>query len=715
MKQKETSIQRKIMRAILLPCLVVSVLMATVYMIFDFITFRQAIKNNLITQGLVIAANSTAPLAFDSPFDANETLRSLRADRHLVAACLYDNQGHLFAKYPEGISDSQLPEKPEKSGYRRDGKFLVGFQPVVEKGKVLGTLYLKASLGPLYRQLQRDAFIAVILISASLLIAYLLSTFLQKTISKPILSLRKTAEKISGKADYSVRAVKMSNDELGSLTDTFNEMLARIEVQNSELLNAREESLKLAAIVESSGDIIIGQKFDGTITSWNDSARRILEYTPEEVIGESVSKILLPDRLQEEHKITAALKKGGHIDSQEAQFVTKSKKVIDVSLTISPVRDNVGNIVGISKIARDITDQKLNEKRVFQSEEQLRLATQAAEMGTFDLDINSNIIFADARGRELLSIGDKVTKFGRQFLNAVHLDDRKRVIEAIKTACNKNLGKGNVDIEYRVTGKDDKLRWIRAKGKVFFNEKDQPTRLIGTVLNVTRKKLEEQRKNDFIAIISHELKTPLTSIRSYVQLLLAKTKKEDGFTRQALKRAEIQTRKMASMIKDFLSLARIEEGKLKLAKEKFPVRKILEEVVAEAAFLTPRHPITLAGCPEGEVFVDKDKIGQVLINLISNAIKYSPPESIITIGCENSVGRVKIYVRDQGIGISSEDQKNLFSRFYRVENPKVRTVSGFGIGLYIVSEILRLHNSAIEVESQENMGSTFSFTLETVS
>jgi two-component system, OmpR family, sensor histidine kinase VicK len=164
------------------------------------------------------------------------------------------------------------------------------------------------------------------------------------------------------------------------------------------------------------------------------------------------------------------------------------------------------------------------------------------------------------------------------------------------------------------------------------------------------------------------------------------------------------------MIGDFLSLTKLEEGKIKLNKEIFDLQPLIEEAVSDAQFLTSSHLIKFSGC-HFKINADKDKIGQVLNNLLTNAIKYSPGGGKILVSCEKDNKRVKVSVADEGIGISADNQKKLFDRFYRVEHEQIRTVSGFGVGLYLVSEILRYHDSEIEVESKEGAGSTFYFTL----
>ncbi|TZF86404.1 PAS domain S-box protein (plasmid) [Pedobacter sp. BS3] len=714
MNFRNSPIQRKLMSIILLTCSVVLTLMCCVYIFFEFITFRQAVKNNVSTLGVIIASNSSAALAFDSQADANEILSALDADKHIVAACLYDRSGKLFAKYPDTISSNALPAQPGKSGYRIEGAFLAGFQPVMQHQYRLGTLYIRSDLEAMYGQLKKYIIIALFLIAGSLFVAYLLSIVLQKAISKPIIALEQTASIISQKRDYSIRATKMGGGEVGSLTDAFNQMLAQIEAQNLEIIKAREESLQLAAIVESSGDAIIGNDLSGRITSWNLSAERMLGYTAGEMIGQPVSAIMPPEKQKEEARFAEYLKKGEQVESFETQFITRDNNLLDISLTVSAVKDASGNIIGLSKIARDISKQKENERQLVQSEEHLRLATQAAELGTFDMDVVNNILSCDTRCRELLCIAhNDPSTFNEQILKRLHRDDLPRINRVMESAFNRSLDDGNYDVEYRIVDTDDKIRWLRAKGRVFFNDEDKPVRFIGAILDVTDKKQEEIRKNDFIAIISHELKTPLTSIKAYVQILLVHAKKHaDTFCINALTRAEAQANKMGAMIKDFLSLARIEEGKIQIVKEVFDLSRLMEDVVADAVFLNSGHTIKLLAADAVNVNADRDKIGQVLNNLLSNAMKYSSPNSTITVGYEKQADEVRVYISDEGIGISSRDQKKLFERFYRVENEKIKTVSGFGIGLYLVSEILRHHNSHIMVESTEGKGSTFYFNLE---
>jgi len=389
-----------------------------------------------------------------------------------------------------------------------------------------------------------------------------------------------------------------------------------------------------------------------------------------------------------------------------------------VSYLYEPIFEPDGTASRILVAAEDMTQMVQDRKRILTAEENLRLSLQAAELGTFDMDLIKGTMVWDARCRELFGIEheDAVT-YENDFLPGLHPDDRERISKIIDDVFVKALTNGDYDVEYRTIGaKDKKLRWIRAKGKALFNEKDEPIRFIGSVLEITDKKLEEFRRNDFFAMASHELKTPLTSIKSYVQILLQKANKEhDEFRIDSLTRVNKNVGKMISLIQGFLNNAKIIEGKFDLHFEKIDVNGLLSEVIGDAQLLSSGHSLKVMPCTPIRINADRNKILQVMENLVSNAVKYSPKDSTVTIGCEIKGSNAEIYVKDEGVGISKRDQQKLFDRFYRVQNEKVQHVSGFGIGLYLVAEILRYHKSKIMVESQEEKGSTFYFSLPIVS
>src|SRR5918999_3251946 len=232
---KDRPIRWKLMAMILLTSGVVLLLTCAAFFAYEFLTFRQAMIRQLATLGEIIAANSTAALAFDNPDDAQEILAALQAERHIVAAGLYDQNGRLFSIYPADLPATAFPVAPEGDGYRFAHAHLAAFQPVVQGGRRLGTLYLRSDMGAMYERFQLYSGIVVLVIAGSFLVAYLLSRALQRQISRPVLALAETARAISDRRDYSVRAIKHSQDELGLLTDAFNQMLTQIHEQDQAL------------------------------------------------------------------------------------------------------------------------------------------------------------------------------------------------------------------------------------------------------------------------------------------------------------------------------------------------------------------------------------------------------------------------------------------------------------------------------------------------
>jgi signal transduction histidine kinase/ActR/RegA family two-component response regulator/HAMP domain-containing protein len=232
---KDTPIRQKLMTVILLTSGAVLLLTCTAYFAYEFVTFRQTAVRQIFTLSEIVAANSTAALAFDDQSAADEILAALRAERHLVVAALYDSDGELFSKYPADLPASAIPAEPGPESFRFGSSSLAGFQPVVHRGQRLGTLYLRTDMAAMYERFRLYGVIALLVIVVSLALAYLLSRVLQQQISRPILALAGVASAVSQRRDYSVRATKLGEDEVGSLTDAFNHMLTRIQEQVARL------------------------------------------------------------------------------------------------------------------------------------------------------------------------------------------------------------------------------------------------------------------------------------------------------------------------------------------------------------------------------------------------------------------------------------------------------------------------------------------------
>ncbi len=228
-------IKRKLLRAILLTSGAVLLITCSAFFTYELVTFRQSTLSQLSIIGEIIADNSTAALAFNSTSDALEVLASLKAHPHIEAAGIYDNEGELFAYYPQELKGSNLPDSVGRGGYRFIDSYLIGIQPIINKGNRLGTLFLRSNTGAITERLKLYGYIVLIVILVSVLVAFILSRKMQGAITKPIGELANTARAISDRKDYTVRATKFGNDEVGELTTAFNQMLDEIQVQNKAI------------------------------------------------------------------------------------------------------------------------------------------------------------------------------------------------------------------------------------------------------------------------------------------------------------------------------------------------------------------------------------------------------------------------------------------------------------------------------------------------
>ncbi len=236
MSIRDWPIRRKLTAILLLISGLVLLLTSAAFVTYQVVTFRQTMRNNLATRARILAANSTAALAFANEADARELLDALKYDPHMLAAALYDRNGRVLATYPAAPTDDRIPAAPQPDGYRFEGGRLVGFTPVAQGGNQrLGTLYLASDTKAVSDALRLSGIIAIVVLAIALLAAYALAAALQGRISAPILALAETATAASTRQDYSLRAPKFGEDELGTLTDAFNQMLGRIEEQKTEL------------------------------------------------------------------------------------------------------------------------------------------------------------------------------------------------------------------------------------------------------------------------------------------------------------------------------------------------------------------------------------------------------------------------------------------------------------------------------------------------
>jgi len=267
-----------------------------------------------------------------------------------------------------------------------------------------------------------------------------------------------------------------------------------------------------------------------------------------------------------------------------------------------------------------------------------------------------------------------------------------------------------LELEIRVRRKDSEEYRFHLLRAMPIRDGESTAKWVGTFTDIDDQKQAVKRKDEFISIASHELKTPLTTIKAYVQLLDRSIPSDDP-TRMYVERTLAQVQKLDNLIVDLLDLSKIESGKLKFNKKMFSFETTVSNAVEMIRQTYPDYSVLRNGAADVEIYGDEMRIEQVIINFLTNAVKYSPDVKDIQLeAAVDPAGSVSVRVKDYGIGIRKEHQSDIFSKFYRVEESAGR-FQGLGIGLYICAEIIRRHEGAYGVESEPGHGSTFYFSL----
>ncbi|OOQ59324.1 PAS domain-containing protein [Mucilaginibacter pedocola] len=373
-----------------------------------------------------------------------------------------------------------------------------------------------------------------------------------------------------------------------------------------------------------------------------------------------------------------------------------------------------GVFIGYIGACTDVT-----EKTIVDTELQLKNAELNAQISQFEFVTDfMPVQLWTAKTTGELDYGNKraVDYFGvpmeditgPKWLEMVHPDDREACVKAWVAS----LKSGRVyQFEFRLLGKDGNYRWHLARALPFVVD-GEIVKWFGTNTDIHEQKELQRQKDDFLGIASHELKTPVTSIKAYAQVLGAMLAK-DGEDKKAgmVAKMDAQLNRLTNLIGDLLDVTKINSGKIQFNKTLFNFDDVVRDNVHDLQHTTTRHTLEMEFGHVGEIFSDKDRIGQVITNLITNAIKYSPDAERIIVSTKMKDGQVSLCVQDFGIGIPDDKQERVFEQFYRVSGSKQHTFPGLGLGLYISSEIIKREGGKMWVNSVEGKGSTFCFSL----
>jgi PAS domain S-box-containing protein len=489
----------------------------------------------------------------------------------------------------------------------------------------------------------------------------------------------------------------------------------RWEQQDSRRLSSAR---LLASIVESSDDAIISKSLDGIIQSWNTGAERLLGYSAEEALGRHISLIIPTDRIAEEDHIIASLKAGRRVEHFETERVRKDGTSIQLSLTVSPVRDAEGNVTGASKIARDITERKRAEA---ERQKFVTLVENSTDfVGICDLD--GVPFYINQAGLKIVGLEGIEEARRTQVRDFFFPEDQSKVMDEFFPSVIER-GHGELEIRFR-NFRTGVARWMAYKVLVLKDATGRNVAFATVSQDVTeRRRLDDdlrklatdlseadRRKNQFLATLAHELRNPLAPLRNMVEIL-----KRAGGDRDVLKRAvdtmERQLGQMVRLVDDLLDMNRITHDRLELRKGHVELAHVIEQAIeasrplADAAghdlrSIVPSEPIYL--------HADAARLEQVFANLLNNSCKYTNPGGKITITATRDGKDALVTVTDNGIGIPPDKLDSIFEIFTQVDESVERSQGGLGIGLTLVRRLVQMHGGTVEAKNLgDGVGSEF--------
>jgi PAS domain S-box-containing protein len=528
--------------------------------------------------------------------------------------------------------------------------------------------------------------------------------------------------------DDSAAPIRDESGRVSGCVLIFRDVTAQRRVEQEkagQLLTAR----LLASIIESSNDAIISKSLSGTIQSWNAAAERLFGHTADQAVGQHISLVIPPDRLQEEEQIIARLKAGDRIQYFETERIRRDGQRIIVSLTISPIRDDSGTVVGASKIVRDVTARRAAEQRERLVEAEREKFVTLVENSTDFIgmcDLAGVPFFVNRAGLELVGLDDLEQAQRTPVSDFFFPDDQPRIMHEFFPSVLER-GRGEIEVRFRHF-KTGEPRWMAYKVLTLPDADGRPIGFATVSQDVTeRKQLADElralaadlseadrKKNEFLAMLAHELRNPLAPISNAARVL--RERMSDGETvRSASEMLARQVAQLGRLVDDLLDISRISRGKIELRKRRAELAPIVQQA-AEAVRPLCRslnHELTTA-VPSQTIYVDGDaaRLTQVVGNLLSNACKFTNPGGHIQLTVSQENGDALIRVRDDGIGLAADHLGMVFDMFAQVDTSLERSRDGLGIGLTLVKTLVELHGGSVTVASEgPGRGSEFTVRL----
>jgi PAS domain S-box-containing protein len=492
----------------------------------------------------------------------------------------------------------------------------------------------------------------------------------------------------------------------------------------------------LAALVESSDDAIIGKTLDGMITSWNAGAERIYGYTAEEAVGRHISFLVPPHQADEIPSILERIRRGERIAHYETRRQRKDGVIIDISLTVSPIKDDAGRVIGASKIAREVTGRNQTERQLARLNQELQ--ERVNELRTLlDIlpvcvwigDATCDRIVGNRAAYEMLGLppGANLSMTSPEVRAGLRLgfrygrDGREIPVEELPMRTAAGLGTAIDNFEQDIVFDSGRVVSIQGSAAPLFDEQGRIRGVVAACADITQRKRAEEalraadrRKDEFITMLGHELRNPLGPIRNAVQILELISSQEPE-ARESRAMIERQVKHMARMIDDLLDVSRIARGKIRLRTERCDLGRIVRDTASDSRRVFEAAGLALeVGVPAEPLWIKGDvtRLSQVIGNLLHNAQKFTDAGGRVVVRAAAEPGRDRavVTVRDTGAGIEPDVLARMFEAFSQADTSLDRTRGGLGLGLALVKGLVELHGGEVRASS-EGAGRGAEFTI----
>jgi len=754
---REWSLRQRLLALVLFTSGVCMFVGCGLFLAYDEHQIRHQSEDELQSAADMIAVNTAAALAFGDQDGGTRLLQGLQILDHIRAGALYDANGKLFASYVRTSDAGKYSfSAPSPSGTEWHAGALRLTAPVMLDGKQLGILFLESDLAAITARREAILKVAMLIVGAMLLLAYLLTSLLQRSISEPIVLLARVARAIAEQKQYGLRAPDSKGRELRQLSRDFNYMLDEIEHRDAALVEARdtleqrviertrelegeiaghnraesalrEQTSYLNTFVEGCPIGFVAEDKDGKIQLTNQAFRELFGYSSEEMKGKSIDELIAPDELQGEARDISRSVLIGNSIRKRVRRRHKSGVLIDVEAYGVPfVVDGV--LRGQFALYQDVSEETRAERALAESEERFRMLSTTAPVGIALLDESGKLSYVNEQYLAMTGLTE------REALNngwrlVLHPDDLERVDRMRDRAIRAGE---DYAMNYRYLRRDGAVVWVDTVARAFVDKTDGRHCYVVVVQDVTERQLAQERlreaknaaeaanraKSDFLANMSHEIRTPMNGIIGMTELALDTELNSEQ--REYLTTVRSSSEALLGIINDILDFSKIEAGKLEIETTVFSLFDCIESALRPLALRAQQKGLelnwTVAPAVSEWLRGDPTRLRQVLINLVGNAVKFTK-EGEVTVRAEIGAGggentpQIRFAVSDTGIGISPEKSEKIFEAFSQADASTTREFGGTGLGLSISSRLVSLMGGKIWLESAVGRGTQFFFTV----